>query len=351
MIKLDKLGFAIPTSSIDYKFDYRYFKETTNKGYNPISNKVEEYKSYSLRNELLGIGFNSCRINESNCTISISGKVVKDKYYDMINKNNFTAVLEGLKVLDIFKIEDIDTAIKNMRVMSFDTTTNMKLKNPVNDYITALRVQNYKDNISLKAYNTGDIKTGLTFINENRTSNDRCIVYDKQAELYTLKNRKQPGDKITDYVNINDFSNVLRFETNFRKMRTVKDFFKLRNSAYGYNVIDKVLEYPKSINYEFYKSLQPNRDLFFNIRTGYKSIAEANKFEGIEKIYLQGGGELDKIYDIYAIKLGKVLNKYHKQRIRESIIEWKQRDPVLSSAFSNVKEFEQVLKVSWGFIF
>ena len=312
MIRLDRLKISIPNEYIQADLRGCYFEKN-------IRIKEEDAPpiiTYELKDQYRNTGVSYVKIYGDYTVIDLTGKILKGNYFDMININTIEQALENIGN-EAIRISNISQAIDTGKVLLLDVTNNLVV-NDIEKNIKVMASQRYKQNYELELYKT----QALVLRNRNKTSNMRTIFYDKQSEL------KKQGKGILKYINLEDFRNVLRCETNIRKLKDIrrllnvggKDIKKLHIYKKKDIMLLDVLNSKAKVNYNQLLSMLEYEDEEEDIATLYDNdeltISQLYKLKGIETILKQNDYNYKKIMQYIEMNTKKtarqVLNRHSK---------------------------------------
>jgi hypothetical protein len=159
--------------------------------------------------------------------IQFTGKILKDRYPELINKNNIRNCFENINKMGICEL-DIDSIIQDAEVMLCDVTKDVPYEDikALENYIKA-NIVNYKNWI-VEPYQKG---IALRKICSTKNYAERIIIYDKgkkinmaseRAFLNSLNDKK----KVQSY-----FSNKIRFERNLTTMKKIRDAMNISDNS------------------------------------------------------------------------------------------------------------------------
>ena len=175
MIKLDSITILLPRRGVVKDFSKSYFNVFTTE----TPEGIEVNKDFRLKNIIKIEGLKSIIINHSKNQIKIelSSKILKENSIQLINMNNTVEVFRQLNSTGIVNI-NIQRAIDKAIVFKFDLTNDLKAKNEISDYISALNVYRINSDYEVKSYKNESV----TFKKNTKTVYERISFYDKFAE-------------------------------------------------------------------------------------------------------------------------------------------------------------------------
>ena len=169
---------------------------------------------------------------KNECVIEFTGKILMDRYPELINLNNIRYCIEQINTLGICDI-DTDKLLQTAIVAKCDVTRDI-----VTTEIKVI-ISHVKQNLS--NYDKWEVEkypNGICIRNKVMTDRfkKRLIIYDKGMELqkhtnsFFLQSVNQP-QMLLDY-----FKNKVRFELNIGTMKQVKSYLQVSD-----NSLNKVL--------------------------------------------------------------------------------------------------------------
>jgi len=227
MIQLDTIKVCVPECSVEY-FDESYFN------INPfIDGKTGELKrrTYHLKDEYRLMGVTKLDViqggkgEEKKVVCEISAKILREEYFDLINKNTIEKVIEELNEVPAIKFNK-HLLLDKATLYRCDCTNNIIVESETQDYIDALNIYRNTRKFRVERYPNG----GLVFtkkVTKGSRFRERITVYPKYNEVIRDK-------ELLKYINPDDFKHVLRFESNFTTfimMRKVFSIGKTQNKS------------------------------------------------------------------------------------------------------------------------
>ena len=303
MIRLDRLKISIPNEYIQADLRGCYFEKN-------IRIKEEDAPpiiTYELKDQYRNTGVSYVKIYGDYTVIDLTGKILKGNYFDMININTIEQALENIGN-EAIRISNISQAIDTGKVLLLDVTNNLVV-NDIEKNIKVMASQRYKQNYELELYKT----QALVLRNRNKTSNMRTIFYDKQSEL------KKQGKGILEYIDLEDYKDVLRCETNIRKLKDIRRLLNIGGKDIKQLHIYKekdiklldVLNSKAKVNYNQLLSMleeekEEEEDSILLYRTNEITVNTLLKLEGIEGIIKKNNYDYKKSMEYIRIKAKKV---------------------------------------------
>lgn len=273
--------------------------------------------NYTIDKKSIAVsGLNSILFNAKNNTIQIalSSKILGNDYYDLINQNNIEKVFDTINNTGIVNINKSE--LNKFVIDTVDFTTNVKGNYTPNEFINTMQLMsiNSKYNIDVFKGCSGEDKhkTGIVFRGQQKSFNERCIMYAKEVEI--IKDQEFMKSIKNPLIFLNEFKNVLRVESNMREHRKIREYTNTGNTLIS------VLES---------SAINPNYKLFQKIKsqsgwqTNLFDYSEDTPLKVIEKLRGRQGIIEDLNYDFILIK--EFLKKHfsEKSNISRYIAEYK----------------------------
>lgn len=217
MTCFDKLKLIAPLDIIDDISEKEF--QTIIKDGNITSYKYQQDKPYYL---LIRKDF-----THSECVIEFTGKILLERYPELINKQNIRYCIEQINKLGICKI-DIDMLLKTAKVAKCDVTKDIsttEFKEIISQ--TKQSLSNF-DKWEVEKYSNG-----ICIHNKVKTNRykKRICIYDKSKELkqqynFLFLNALHNPQKLLDY-----FQDKVRFELNIGTMIQVKRLLNIDDNS------------------------------------------------------------------------------------------------------------------------
>lgn len=194
--------------------------------YNKTTKEIEDCEqiSYNLKykNKLI-IGLKNITITDNYCNIEISSKLIPNIYYDMINVATIDKYLNEINKPNLIRF-DLDSLIRNSNVLTCDVTNNLKVTGKPEHYIYSLVPFKMNDKYEYKLYPNKSI----IFKRNVKTSSlkESITIYIKYTELLEKRN-----NEFRNKINIEDFKNVVRFESRFENFELMRNSFKTKDNS------------------------------------------------------------------------------------------------------------------------
>ena len=216
MIRLDSVKFLIGSDSIQHIDTNRMvLNQTTEPGTGDIY--IENYTT----NMAPGIGFKRVSFNtkKNEAILELSGKVLRDQYYELINKNTIERVFSEVNKCSPVTF-NVGSAIDKARVLSMDCTDNLKLSREPAEYINSLSSIRINEKYNVTDYRKPGNK-GIVIAGKQKTFKERQIFYVKQLDILRDKEfKKEPYYSALVF----QHSGVLRSESNFSSLERIRNY-------------------------------------------------------------------------------------------------------------------------------
>jgi len=282
------------------------------------------------------IGLKNIEVTTNNLIIELSAKILKDSYYEGINKNTIIQLVDNLNDCKSIKL-NANKFIDSAKVLRCDIADNLKVKNNVNDYLSLLNTYKVNSDYLVSFYNR-KAGSSIVFDRNVKSYKERLTLYDKEKEIY----RDKELIKLFDQEKLNRFKNVLRCEQN------IVSFSKIREKLH-INSIDlkDVLNSKELVNY----------NTFTNITKENKALTLFNSYKDKDLKYiirLYGMRNIIELfeYDFSLIKQiirehynGKACSYWYKN-FAILMREMKQEKKNYNSAMEAINEISDLLKVA-----
>lgn len=260
------------------------------------------------------IGLNSIQYNNRKnlMSLSLSSKILKDDYFDLININTVDQVFDTINKTGIVEINK--SQLDKFKIHTVDFTTNIKGSHKPDDYIQALQLMSLNSRYKVdtfKGAGSNKHKTGIVFTGRQTSFKERCIMYDKHTEIVKDKNFIS-GLKSPLQV-INQFSNVLRIENNVCQHSKVREYTLTDNTLIS--VLNSQAVLPN------YKLFQKIKNLS-GVQTDLFSFDPDMKLLQLEKIYGQQTIIKELCFDFGLIK--EFISKHVKGNISGYVRQYRQ---------------------------
>lgn len=282
------------------------------------------------------IGLKNIEVTTNNLIIELSAKILKENYYEGINKNTVSQMVDNINGCKSIKL-NTNKFIDSAKVLRCDVTDNLKVKNNVNDYLSLLNTYKVNSDYLVSFYNR-KAGSSIVFDRNVKSYKERLTLYDKEKEIY----RDRELIKLFDQEALNRFNNVLRCEQN------IVSFSKIREKLH-INSIDlkDVLNSKELVNY----------NTFTNITKENKALTLFNSYKDKDLKYiirLYGMRFIIKAFE-YDFSLIKQLIREHYngnacsywyKNFAILMREMKQEKKNYNSAMEAINEISDLLKVA-----
>jgi hypothetical protein len=266
-------------------------------------------KKWMIKNNL-GYGIKQIWIDDTDkysdtVRLDLTGKVVYNKYYEMVTVDTFEQAVDHINSYGIIKF-DKDKLYNSSILQKTDVTNNLRLDNIPSYYMGMLKRMTINDNkYKWENYQSGDVTNGMVFKNKviTRTIKERLLCYDKYEQLC---NKDKIGMRMMqeNIIKLKDFKNVLRIESNLNSFRKMRQYLGIDETE-KFIMLKDALESDALPNYRLIEKItrvdnQQYLDLF-----KYKNIKSLNQFEK-----LVGRQHIIKICDYDIEKVRELLKSY-----------------------------------------
>lgn len=334
MIKIDSLKLKFNANTVkDINFNNFIAIEKKDSNKNLLSKKLvlDISKNYLLGLKNIELIYNLGLIEYG--VIELSAKVLKQDYFDLINKNNIEKVIDTINNSDAIKFNSrfLDTA----EVLKTDVTENLTVSKEVSDYIKALQFCNISDKYRIEKYKN----EAIVFKRNVLSYKERMIFYDKYAEM--LK------DKEAKFLNIEKFRNVLRCENNIVSFERLRKNFEIK---YSKIYLKDILNSNKQVNYETFNRIIDNNNLserLFSNEFLDMSLKQIEKRLGQECIINYFEFDLNKIFEFLKIHNKSRTKTYSDFKEYKGVLLSMQSERYIESKqIEYIKEIKELLKVA-----
>lgn len=282
------------------------------------------------------IGLKNIEVTTNNLIIELSAKILKENYYEGINKNTVSQMVDNINGCKSIKL-NTNKFLDSAKVLRCDVTDNLKVKNNVNDYLSLLNTYKVNSDYLVSFYNR-KAGSSIVFDRNVKSYKERLTLYDKEKEIY----RDKELIKLFDQEALNRFNNVLRCEQN------IVSFSKIREKLH-INSIDlkDVLNSKELVNY----------NTFTNITKENKALTLFNSYKDKDLKYiirLYGMRHIIESFE-YDFSLIKQLIREHYngngcsywyKNFAILMREMKQEKKNYNSAMEAINEISDLLKVA-----
>ena len=282
------------------------------------------------------IGLKNIEVTTNNLLIELSAKILKENYYEGINKNTVSQMVDNINGCKSIKL-NTNKFLDSAKVLRCDVTDNLKVKNNVNDYLSLLNTYKVNSDYLVSFYNR-KAGSSIVFDRNVKSYKERLTLYDKEKEIY----RDKELIKLFDQEALNRFKNVLRCEQN------IVSFSKIREKLHINNIdLKDVLNSKELVNY----------NTFTNITKENKALTLFNSYKDKDLKYiirLYGMRFIIKEFE-YDFSLIKQLIREHYngnacsywyKNFAILMREMKQEKKNYNSAMEAINEISDLLKVA-----
>lgn len=165
---------------------------------------------------------------KSELVIDFTGKVLKDDYPSLINRNTIRQCFDHICAMNICNL-DADSILNNSEVCLCDVTLDFVCNHPMADIKRHIKasIKNYDKWLVKKCRNNG-----LEIYNSVTTSRrfKRFILYDKAKEMKRAENREFLACVDDPSALLHQFDGKVRLELNLRSMEQVRNYLHIPNN-------------------------------------------------------------------------------------------------------------------------
>jgi len=298
-VKLDSMKLKFPTDSL---------KSIGNDSFqigHPLYQLGEEPPSILKLNRKAQIsdsviGLKAIEIGESETIIEISGKILRENYYQLISLQTIGEVIQrinGTGFIELDPVAFLDTA----EVLRCDTTSDIQVAGDIGDYLQSLKVYG---SLNTKYEATPYKRTGFVFRRKVTSYKERLLIYDKYTEVMRDKNR--------DILRPEMFLSTMRFESNHTDLKHMRERFNVDKKQV---LLMDILKSKEQVNLNLFTSIVDSPDI-----AEAKARFDALRFESIgqplnqvEKLRGQQGIIRDCNFDMNLVRI------YLRDRVRGNI--------------------------------
>jgi len=311
MNNIDTLKVQFPTELSVFN-PKKYIKAV--KYYTPDE---KETISYQLRpcNSISGI--TNILINQNNTVIEFSSKLIPDLYSSMINRNTVEKYFDKINETKLLKFNTPEL-INHCKVFRCDVTNNMKLNSEVSDCINLLSIFRVNSKFDCKHYKNETVT--FTYDAKEKYLKERLQIYNKYPELKKAENKE-----FRSKINIEEFQNILRFESRFSNLKLMRKSFNVKDT----NLIS-LLNSDVPVNFNLFSKITniSHKDIItFNNRKKLFKMKEKIKLSQIRNllgdlaILNLCGNNINTIESLLAINSTANNSKYikHYQELIQSV--------------------------------
>lgn len=165
---------------------------------------------------------------ENELVIEFTGKILKDNYHKLINKETIECCIHNINEIGICKL-DVDNILKLSSVLKCDVTKDVKTNLNIKDISNKINqdISNYKK-WKCRNYNNG---VCLDKVVTTPKYKRRLVIYDKQKELMKATNNNFINHLKDAKTLINKFNNTIRFELNLNTVAQIKELLKIETNG------------------------------------------------------------------------------------------------------------------------
>jgi len=244
-IKLDSMKLKFPTDSLK-----SIGKDSFQIGH-PLYKLGEEPPSILKLNKKAQtgesiIGLKAIEIGESESIIEISGKILRENYYQLISLQTIGEVIQrinGTGFIELDPVAFLDTA----EVLRCDSTSDIQVAGDIGDYLQSLKVYG---SLNTKYEATPYKRTGFVFKKKVSSYKERLLIYDKYTEVMRDKNRV--------FLQPEMFLSTMRFESNHTDLKHIRKRFNVDTKQV---LLMDVLKSKEQVNLNLFTSIVDSPDI------------------------------------------------------------------------------------------
>lgn len=160
--------------------------------------------------------------------LEFTGKVLLERYRELINIETIAYCLENINKLNIVKL-DIGQIITDSQVCLCDATKDIIIDTDIKDMITQIKtmISSY-DKWKYKPYSGG---IDISNCAKTKRHKKRVIIYDKYEEMKMATNREFLKTISNGEEMLNSFKNVKRFEVNLNTMEQIRTLLEIKDNS------------------------------------------------------------------------------------------------------------------------
>jgi len=306
MVRLDSVKLSVPVEALQGSKREAFSQEI---GIDSAGNQIKD----NLVIKGIGAGFKTATIRQRSGEVIIeaSAKILLDDYPKLITINTIEQAVESMNQSGVITF-DVPAFIEGARVLTCDSTTNIKPSVVPKDCIEALNLLRVNSNYDIEVYRQ-DQNNGIVFRGRQKTVKERMIFYDKLADVRKDRHLLKSVDK--PLLLMNSFTGVLRVEQNHTSFRKIRDRFRIPD-----NRLISILN----------SQANPNFETFRRINTKYIDLSLFNDETYID---LQWNQLVDRLGIEYIIRV----HQFEPDLIRQTMAKHFSDGTNFSRQFRKVK--------------
>ncbi len=333
MISLDSVKLSVDIDALkDFdrgKFD-RNIKETDKK----------EVQWLTAKEQCLGI--KGLKLFDGKVELETSAKILKDKYLDGLNNGTFERYVDEINKSGLV-VFDLPTFHKTAQLQKVDVTTNTfpsGIEKTIRDLSTYSTQKGYR----VSPYNTGIVATGKA-----KSNTTRLIAYGKEDEL---KRNTKANKVLLEHFPLESAKGILRFETNLRHFKDIRDAFHLRKDEPI--LLKTILESDTKVLYDTFnklytlevetsKTIKRKQDTMSQLFNSDRSYKQTQKEYFMRDLIVHCKYDIDLIMKFVKLKVKGNTSAY--RRDYEQLIKVMQYEQ-LENSFESLNEVKELLRVA-----
>jgi len=333
MIRLDSCKIDAPLESIKY-IDKSYFVHSEQRKHNEIITD-----KHTLTGVDIGLNYIEVNNKSQRLKLGISAKILKDDYFDLINKNTIDQVLEAINNTGIIEIDKYKL-IEEGVFFNIDSTNNLKVSKSIPGYVNALNTYKVNNRYNIIPYRENK-NNGIEFKGKQRSFKERMIMYCKYDELLKYKGSEEFIKSVSNPVDLLcQFENILRVEQNHVSLKKIRERFSTSDTK-----ILSILNSNTKPNFNLFKKVTSKiqQMTLFDTMQDLK-LYEIEKIKGRERIIQECSYDMDLIKQFLKSKINGNISRYIKeyQTLMFILLNEETKEPYLFQPL--VSEIEYLLK-------
>lgn len=333
MVSLDSLKLSVDIDALkDFnmsKFD-RNTKQTDTKEVHWLTSKQQQ------------LGLKGLKLFDGSVELETSAKILKDQYLDGLNKSTFERYVDEINKTGLV-VFDLPTFQETAQIQKLDVTTNT-FPTGIEKTIRDLSIYSTQKGYRVSPYNTGIVATGKA-----KSNTTRLIAYGKEDEL---KRNTKANKELLEHFSIERAKGILRFETNLRHYKDIRDAFHLRkdepillktildsDTKVLYDTFNKLY----TLEIETSKTIKRKQDTMSQLFNSNRSYKQTQKEYFMRELIVHCKYDIDLIMKFVKLKVKGNTSSY--RRDYEKLIKVMQYEQ-LENSFESLKEVKELLRVA-----
>ncbi len=328
MITLDLV--ELKTYAEIYNLNESYFRRNSEE--DMITNEKIQSKII-LKNKIIGIDSIVISRDEGWSKISISSKLLHEKYPEMLNKNSIGYAFRNLNKIIEF---DFDFVMEDATVSSIDISRDITADEySMSTYFQDLDLYSIRSNYRVKKFS----EEGMEIYGLADSNKHRITFYDKYKEL---SQPKIINMELLKYFSKEIFKGKMRIEGNVRKLVIIRELFGIEGTNPVF--LKDIFNSEKNVLLEYFNLLFPGRG---SVTPAYSVMAKNSSFHSIEKEL--GAREIIKNCNLDSSAVKTYIKAKNKGNPSGSIkyymdLLWQMKFEKSETGFDSIKEIKEKLK-------